>query len=145
MVLVYIFLNAWTYNKWCRWQNIRRWFKNLLKTLWRRFRWGFMLAGFVALAMAAISWTLESSESYWIWHRYYEIFYFITVFLSYYFSTWDQYLVSKWFFSLWHVTIYTSSFLFLCSKVDAVNTEDEIPAPAANYELTRQNSFPRGE
>ena len=32
-----------------------------------------MLAGFVALAMAAISWKLETSESYWIWHRYDEI------------------------------------------------------------------------
>ncbi|XP_065859655.1 uncharacterized protein [Euphorbia lathyris] len=98
-----------------RWQNIRQWFKNLLKTLWRRFRWGFVLAGFAALAMAAISWNLESSESYWIWH------------------------------SIWHVSIYTSSFFFLCSKVDAVNTADEIPAPAANYELTRRDSFSRGE
>jgi hypothetical protein len=29
-----------------------------------------MLAGFTALAMAAISWKLETSESYWVWHRY---------------------------------------------------------------------------
>ncbi|KAJ9171410.1 hypothetical protein P3X46_014784 [Hevea brasiliensis] len=97
-----------------RWQTIRGWFNNLIKTLWRRFRWGFVLAGFTALTMAAISWKLESSESYWIWH------------------------------SLWHVTIYSSSFFFLCSKVDTVNSENQRP-PDGNYALTRQDSFPRGE
>ncbi|KAG8663770.1 uncharacterized protein LOC110611039 isoform X1 [Manihot esculenta] len=97
-----------------RWQTIRGWFNNLLKTLWRRFRWGFVLAGFTALAMAAISWKLESSESYWIWH------------------------------SLWHVTIYSSSFFFLCSKVDTVNSENQ-RSPDGNYALTRQDSFARGE
>ncbi|KAF2315284.1 hypothetical protein GH714_038701 [Hevea brasiliensis] len=95
-----------------RWQTIRGWFNNLIKTLWRRFRWGFVLAGFTALTMAAISWKLESSESYWIWH------------------------------SLWHVTIYSSSFFFLCSKVDTVNSENQRP-PDGNYALTRQDSFPR--
>ncbi|XP_050237003.1 uncharacterized protein LOC126686804 isoform X2 [Mercurialis annua] len=94
------------------WQIIRGWFKNLLKTLMRRFRWGFLLAGFTALAMAAISWKLESSESYWIWH------------------------------SMWHITIYTSSFFFLCSKVDPVIIENERPADG-NYALTRQDSFSR--
>ncbi|EEF50558.1 conserved hypothetical protein [Ricinus communis] len=96
------------------WQTIRGWFKNLLKTLLRRFRWGFVLAGSTALVMAAISWKLESSESYWIWH------------------------------SMWHVTIYTSSFFFLCSKVDAVNSENQ-SLPDGNYALTRQDSFSRGE
>lgn len=56
-----------------RWETIGAQLSNLVKTLLRRFRWGFVLAGFSALAMAAISWKLESSESYWIWHRYYEI------------------------------------------------------------------------
>ncbi|CAN1293249.1 Transmembrane protein 8B [Linum perenne] len=55
-----------------RWQTMRRWLDNLIKTVWRRFRWGFLIAGFVALALAAVSWTLESSETYWIWHRYVE-------------------------------------------------------------------------
>ncbi|KAK2965585.1 hypothetical protein RJ640_006200 [Escallonia rubra] len=95
------------------WQNIKGWIHDLMKTLLKRFRWGFVLAGFTALAMAAISWNLESSESYWIWH------------------------------SMWHVSIYTSSFLFLCSKVKTVNTENQRPPPDAIYELTRQDSFSR--
>lgn len=53
-----------------RWQFIREWLHNLVKTFFRRFRWGFLIAGFVALTMAGISWKLETSESYWIWHRY---------------------------------------------------------------------------
>ncbi|GAB4861707.1 hypothetical protein Ancab_036960 [Ancistrocladus abbreviatus] len=85
---------------------------NAIKSFLKRFRWGFMLAGFVALTMAAVSWHLETSESYWIWH------------------------------SLWHVSIYTSSFLFLCSKATHVNAEDQRPE-AASYELTRQDSIPR--
>ncbi|KAI3749519.1 hypothetical protein L2E82_20133 [Cichorium intybus] len=38
-----------------RWQTIKGWIHNLLKTFLRRFRWFFVLAGFVGLAMAAIS------------------------------------------------------------------------------------------
>jgi len=53
-----------------RLQAMQGWLLNLITMLLRRFRWGFVLAGFTALAMAAISWTLESSESYWVWHRY---------------------------------------------------------------------------
>ncbi|XP_065629926.1 uncharacterized protein LOC136067673 [Quercus suber] len=59
------------------WQTLKVWVQNLIKTLFRRFRWMFLLAGFTTLAFAAISWKLENSESYWIWH------------------------------SLWHVSIYT--------------------------------------
>ncbi|KAG9132534.1 hypothetical protein Leryth_008451 [Lithospermum erythrorhizon] len=62
-----------------RWQSIKAWTVNLIKTIIKRFRWGFILAGFVALAMAAISWTRENSQTYWFWH------------------------------SAWHVSIYTSS------------------------------------
>ncbi|KAJ6722975.1 FIVE-SPAN TRANSMEMBRANE PROTEIN M83 [Salix koriyanagi] len=97
-----------------RWETIGVQLSNLVKTLLRRFQWGFVLAGFSALAMAAISWKLESSESYWIWH------------------------------SLWHITIYTSSFLFLCSKVDIINNENQT-TPDGNYELTRMGSFSRAE
>ncbi|KAI6707687.1 hypothetical protein NL676_010649 [Syzygium grande] len=97
-----------------RWQFIREWLHNLVKTFFRRFRWGFLIAGFVALTMAGISWKLETSESYWIWH------------------------------SLWHVTIYTASFFFLCSKATPINGDDQRPADA-NYELTRQDSFSRVE
>lgn len=53
-----------------RWEAIKAWAHNLFKTLYRRYRWGFMLAGFTALAIAAISWNLETTETYWIWHRY---------------------------------------------------------------------------
>ncbi|KAK6918348.1 NGX6/PGAP6/MYMK [Dillenia turbinata] len=97
-----------------RWQAIRAWFENIVRILLKRFRWGFVLSGFTALAMAAISWTLESSESYWIWH------------------------------SIWHVSIYTSSFFFLCSKANNINDNDQ-GTPQGVYELTRQDSIPRGE
>ncbi|PON97337.1 EGF-like, conserved site [Trema orientale] len=97
-----------------RWLAVRGWLRNLVKTIFRRFVWGYVLAGFAALAMAAISWKLETSESYWIWH------------------------------SIWHVTIYTSSFFFLCSKANTVNNEDERP-PDQTYALARQDSIPRGE
>ncbi|KAJ0054471.1 hypothetical protein Pint_00462 [Pistacia integerrima] len=95
-------------------QTVTQRVRNLIKTLLLRFRWAFVLVGFTALAMAAISWKLESSESYWIWH------------------------------SVWHVTIYTSSFFFLCSKVDNVNSENPGPVEAS-YELTPQDSTPRGD
>ncbi|KAI4328818.1 hypothetical protein L6164_021144 [Bauhinia variegata] len=94
------------------WQTIKRWSCNLVKTLLRRFRWYFALAGFVALAMAATSWTLEKSDTYWFWH------------------------------SVWHITIYMSSFFFLCSKVNPVNSENQLPT-SGDYALTHQDSFPR--
>ncbi|EXC35101.1 hypothetical protein L484_021463 [Morus notabilis] len=97
-----------------RGQAVRGWLHNLIKRIFKRFHWGYVLAGFTALAMAAISWKLETSESYWIWH------------------------------SIWHVTIYTSSFFFLCSKANNVNNDEEGP-PDRNYELARQDSIPRGE
>ncbi|KAK7274376.1 hypothetical protein RIF29_15461 [Crotalaria pallida] len=92
-------------------QTVKQRLCDLVKTILRRFRWGFALAGFVALALAGSSWVLESSQTYWFWH------------------------------SFWHVAIYTSSFLFLCSKVNIVDTENQLPS-AGNYALTRQNSFP---
>ncbi|PIN18581.1 hypothetical protein CDL12_08735 [Handroanthus impetiginosus] len=97
-----------------RWETIKGWTHNIIKTIIKRFRWGFIVAGFAALAMAAISWKMESTESYWIWH------------------------------SLWHISIYTSSFLFLCSKAKLASCANE-RSPEVTYELTRQNSFSRGE
>ncbi|KAJ7962425.1 putative Transmembrane protein [Quillaja saponaria] len=95
-----------------RWQSLKNWLRNLIKTLWRRFHWVFVLAGSATLAMAAISWKMETSESYWIWH------------------------------SIWHLSIYTSSFFFLCSKANIVNNDDQ-RTPNRTYELTRQDSIPR--
>nr|XP_029123003.1 uncharacterized protein LOC105053587 isoform X2 [Elaeis guineensis] len=94
-----------------RWQNIKSWFWNLMKTLQKRFRWRFMLFGFIALALAATSWKMETNESYWIWH------------------------------SLWHITIYTSSFFFLYSTCANGSNGREEP----EYQLTRQNSSSRTE
>ncbi|KAG2380315.1 uncharacterized protein HKW66_Vig0170940 [Vigna angularis] len=79
-------------------QTMKQWFCNLVKTLLRRFRWGFIVVGFIALAMAGLSWTLETSANYWFWH------------------------------SFWHATIYTSSFFFLCSKANIVDDEVSPPS-----------------
>ncbi|ESQ39243.1 hypothetical protein EUTSA_v10001314mg [Eutrema salsugineum] len=92
---------------------VKEWFSNLIKTLKKRFRWGFVAAGLVAFTMAAISFKVETSSSYWIWH------------------------------SIWHFTIYTSSFFFLCSKIPIVNNENQTHPGGDNYELTRQDSLPR--
>ncbi|KAM7274437.1 hypothetical protein ACFE04_016303 [Oxalis oulophora] len=100
-------------NMMASWHNVRQWLRNFIKSFLKRFRWIFMLAGFVALCVAAASWQLETSESYWIWH------------------------------SVWHITIYTAAFFFLCSKEVPGNGESERP-PNSNYELTRQNSSSRG-
>ncbi|KAJ8529207.1 hypothetical protein K7X08_036042 [Anisodus acutangulus] len=121
-LLIGFFIEFFTHRRWIsfstelclnmlnRWETVKAWIHNFIRSLLKRFRWGFLIAGFTALAMAAISWKLESSQNYWIWH------------------------------SVWHVSIYTSSFLFLCSKAAAVNCENEPPRPE-NYELARQNSF----
>ncbi|CAN6323847.1 unnamed protein product [Urochloa humidicola] len=93
------------------WPNFRTLFQNTLEVLNKRFRWIFLLLGFITLSFAAMSWKLESNGNYWIWH------------------------------SMWHITIYTSSFFFLCSM--RVNTRNR--SPESNYELTRQDSLPRSE
>lgn len=93
-----------------RWQMVKEWCRNLIKTILKRFQWFFVIAGFAALTMAAISWSLESTNSYWFWH------------------------------SMWHVSIYVSSFFFLCSKVKAMNCANGEPENRT-YELTRQDSL----
>ncbi|KAL6496799.1 hypothetical protein OROHE_027281 [Orobanche hederae] len=52
------------------WEITKGWIRNIIKTIIERFRWGFILAGCLALAVAALSWKMESTESYWIWHSY---------------------------------------------------------------------------
>ncbi|XP_072957230.1 uncharacterized protein [Typha angustifolia] len=94
-----------------RWQNLRGLLWNLVKTLTKRFRWPFLLLGFIALALAATSWKLEKNNSYWIWH------------------------------SLWHITIYTSSFFFLCSTRVGRSNDSQGP----DYELAHQDSSSRIE
>ena len=134
----------------CSLQTIKQWLINLVKTLLRRYNLAFALAGFAALAMAAISWTLETSENYWFWHRYYHNTYplcvcahacacvslsFCLLYLMFAFF-WNVY-------SFWHITIYTSSFFFLCSKANIVESENNLPTTNGNYELTHQDSLPR--
>ncbi|KAI3682075.1 hypothetical protein L2E82_50223 [Cichorium intybus] len=46
--------------------------------------------------------------------------------------------------SMWHVSIYTSSFFFLCSKVTVKNCENQ-GSTNIDYRLTRQDSLSRGE
>ncbi|XP_054780905.1 uncharacterized protein LOC129288393 [Prosopis cineraria] len=99
----------------CCLEAVKQWLYNLVKTLLRRFRWIFVLAGFAALGMASTSWKLETSETYWFWH------------------------------SWWHIAIYTSSFFFLCSKANIVDSdENQHPPSGGSYALTRMDSFPRG-
>lgn len=143
----------------CRFQGVRGWLKNFIKIIVRRFRWGFVLAGFTALAMAVISWTLENTETYWIWHRY-DIIMKISHSLSPSRSLalshdWliDWLLMPEIICSIWHVSIYTSSFFFLCSKASTESTENTVDTgivdtenqrpPNGAYELTRQDSFSR--
>ncbi|KAL6494006.1 hypothetical protein OROGR_031915 [Orobanche gracilis] len=52
-----------------RWEITKGWIRSIIKTIILRFKWGFILAGCLALAVAAVSWKMESTESYWIWHR----------------------------------------------------------------------------
>jgi len=128
----------------CSLQTIKQWFCNLVKTLLRRFRWGFLLAGFIALAMAGLSWTLETSANYWFWHRYYNTTTLSTIIL--FFCLLRPHVLLFWNgCSFWHVTIYTSSFFFLCSKANIVDAEDSSSPSSGNYALTRQDSFPRGD
>ncbi|KAM0876907.1 hypothetical protein ACQ4PT_035867 [Festuca glaucescens] len=94
-----------------RWPNLVPLFWNTLEMLNKRFHWLYLLVGFITLSFAAVSWKLESNSSYWIWH------------------------------SMWHITIYTSSFFFLCS----IRVNMMVHSPETNYELTRQDSLPRTE
>uniref|UniRef100_A0A452YBL9 Uncharacterized protein n=1 Tax=Aegilops tauschii subsp. strangulata TaxID=200361 RepID=A0A452YBL9_AEGTS len=94
-----------------RWPNLAALFWNTLEMLNKRFRWLYLLFGLITLSFAALSWKLESNSSYWIWH------------------------------SMWHITIYTSSFFFLCSM--RVNTTNH--SPETTYELTRQDTLPTTE
>eukprot|EP01018_Ginkgo_biloba_P034304 Gb_37969 [translate_table: standard] len=70
-----------------RWQAMIRGLQNLMEKLQRRFRWRFICIGFLALGASSLSWHFETVETYWFWH------------------------------SLWHISIYSSSFFFLCSTI----------------------------
>ncbi|OEL28710.1 hypothetical protein BAE44_0010271 [Dichanthelium oligosanthes] len=54
----------------CSWPNFGILLRNTLEMLNKRFRWIFLLLGFITLSFAATSWKLESNSNYWIWHRY---------------------------------------------------------------------------
>nr|POE52556.1 hypothetical protein CFP56_51691 [Quercus suber] len=94
-----------------RWRSSKDQLLGLMMAIYRYFRWGYVLLGLIAMSMAAISWTKEDSETYWIWH------------------------------SIWHISIYTSAFFFICSKAKTQNVDNEESSAAASYELTRQESF----
>ena len=134
------------------WQTIRISIRNIVKVLMKRFRWRFILAGFAALTMAAVSWKLETSQSYWIWHRW-AIYptnigtktLNLTLVPSLQPKKQKLKLWCQMFCSIWHVSIYTSSFLFLCSMVKpAAPSTENVRPQNGDYELTRQNSVPRG-
>ncbi|KAK7841844.1 hypothetical protein CFP56_014825 [Quercus suber] len=93
------------------WRSSKDQLLGLMMAIYRYFRWGYVLLGLIAMSMAAISWTKEDSETYWIWH------------------------------SIWHISIYTSAFFFICSKAKTQNVDNEESSAAASYELTRQESF----
>ena len=50
---------------------VRSWLPDLKKALNKRFKWRFVLAGLIAMSIAALSWDMESLETSWIWHRYF--------------------------------------------------------------------------
>jgi len=60
-----------------------------IRQLHGRFRWFYLTTGLSILVAAAMSWALETDTTYWLWH------------------------------SLWHLSIYTSAFLILCSTTKA--------------------------
>ncbi|KAM4086757.1 hypothetical protein ACJW30_10G126200 [Castanea mollissima] len=96
-----------------RWRSSKDQLLGLMMAIYRYFRWGYVLLGVIAMSMAAISWIKEASETYWIWH------------------------------SIWHISIYTSAFFFICSKAKTQNVDNQEAPAAASYELTRQESFAR--
>ncbi|XP_060674516.1 uncharacterized protein LOC107429859 [Ziziphus jujuba] len=86
-------------------QNVKVGFVNIGKTLYRYFCWVYVVLGFVAFSIAAISRENENSQNYWILH------------------------------SLWHVSIYTSAFFFFCSKESNPKGDlDGGPRTASSYE-----------
>ncbi|XWS49975.1 hypothetical protein CRYUN_Cryun12cG0048600 [Craigia yunnanensis] len=98
-----------------RQQNTKEQVVNLAKRLYEYYHWSSFLLGFLVLSMAAISWKLQTSETYWFWH------------------------------SLWHMAVYISAFLFLCSKATIKGKDDSESQVAADgnhatYEFARLNS-----
>lgn len=99
------------------WKVISGWPRHMAIFFLRRFLWYYTLLGFVALTAAATCWSLENRYNYWIWH------------------------------SLWHITIYTSSFFFLCSAVEkneVRNEEESVPANELPPESPRQDDSTEG-
>lgn len=97
-------------------------FPHILRALHKRFKWGFVFAGFIALSLAAVSWNRESIETYWLWHRYFPISKSSSLSSNAFSSTLLFYssslplIVVVLVFSAWHISIYTSAFFFLCSR-----------------------------
>lgn len=83
-------------------QMLRRGAKEILEKLIKRFRWRFICIGFLALAASGLSWHFETVRTYWFWH------------------------------SLWHLSIYTSSFFFLCSSFSPRGSYEQISSDILN-------------
>ncbi|XVF52935.1 hypothetical protein PTKIN_Ptkin05aG0057900 [Pterospermum kingtungense] len=77
-----------------RHQNMKEWGVNLTKRLYEYYHLSYFLVGFVVLSMAAITWIFQTNGTYWFWH------------------------------SIWHMTVYISAFLFLCSKATIKRKDD---------------------
>lgn len=70
LIIKQIQLLIWLILFCCSWQSIRSMFSNLIKVVKKRFRWYYLLLGFITLSLAGTCWKLETNANYWIWHRY---------------------------------------------------------------------------
>lgn len=89
---------------------------------------------------------MKSESLWWLWLYHHGFFFIAVCFTAVYSSLSIICITTNWqnfplLCSIWHITIYTSSFFFLCSM--RVSTRNS--SPESNYELTRQDSLPRSE
>lgn len=92
----------------------------------KRFRWVYLSTGLGILMAAGFSWILETDDTYWIWHRYdhpHQLSSSNILCLTLQGIQGSDRLISDYSApvnvgfscSLWHVSIYTSAFVILCS------------------------------
>lgn len=103
-----------------RWDTIILYVRTSAGLLGQRFRWPYVLIGVATLVAAKLSFFFETATTYWMWH------------------------------SLWHVSIYTSAFFFLKSRISSVvkeaQVEEEDPLLHASDLFTeKRKRSPAGE